>query len=91
MNEVNMMVAEIAFFSGVVIAIVEVIKIAIRKNYGDDLDNFIPAVSVVIGLFVGVFLGGLSVLVSLMIGLVASGAYKFGKSTVKGIVDPPQL
>lgn len=75
---------QIGLYSGVVIAFVQVLK----WSLGDYINNkFYPLISLVVGFLFGFFLIGWPVLLSIMIGLVASGAYDLGTKTYKGIVE----
>lgn len=69
----------VGFYSGIVIAVVEIIK---RAAGGYIPDRFYPLVSLVIGSCLGLFVLDWSFIQSLVIGLVASGVYKLTKDTV---------
>lgn len=74
----------VALYSGVVAATVEVLK----KAAGEYLpDRFYPLVSLVLGVVLGMVFAELKFIPSLIIGLVASGSYKVVKETVAGVIE----
>lgn len=74
----------IALYSGITIAVVQVIKMALDKYVPD---RFYPLISVLIGLALGIFVAQWPFLLALIVGLVASGTYDLGKHTAKGIAE----
>jgi hypothetical protein len=84
--QVGEFVKDIMFYAGITTAIVALLRPLLNKiKYWSD--EFVPLTSFIVGILVGVFVGHLNILLTLMIGLVASGAYDLAKNTGKGVAN----
>jgi uncharacterized membrane protein YeiB len=77
-------VKDIAFYSGITMALVQLIKIAADKFIAD---RFYPLISFVIGVGIGIAIPHWPIMLTLLIGLVASGTYDLGKQTTREVVE----